>query len=127
MYIFLPFTVVGMIDACDIFQFFGLGVFQRTFPVSQSTPIMRTSPPQGARTAVVPSMIGHWAVYPSGTVVPYSFTRSMPHLRSPVSVATHMTWHLGPIVTMYLSLTAGTVRLNAWKFTIFILYDRRQI
>src|SRR5437016_3679730 len=64
-YIFFPAIVIGVTDEWDIWSPFGLGVFQRTLPVSHSTPIRSTSLPQGARTAVVPSMIGHCAVYHS--------------------------------------------------------------
>ena len=38
----------------------------------------------------------------------------MPHFFWPVIASAQITWHLGPIATTYLSLTAGTVRLKPW-------------
>ncbi len=38
----------------------------------------------------------------------------MPHRKSPVAVSRHTTWHFGPTVTMYFSVTAGTVRDMPW-------------
>src|SRR5687767_2601097 len=114
MYIFRPLSVIGMIEECDILQFFGFSVVHFTLPVSRSTPTISAPGPPGAMTATAPSISGHWAVYQSGTFVPYSLQRSMPHFRSPVTASTHITWQRGPIVTTYLSLTAGTVRDIPW-------------
>ncbi len=110
---------MGMIEECDIAQPRGFGVFQRTFPVSRSAPIMSASLPPGAITAAAPSMRGHCPVYQSGVTVPNSFSRSRPHLSAPLSASTAITWQRGPIVTTTLSVTAGTVRDIPWFRTTF--------
>src|SRR4029450_10520838 len=69
-YCFFPLRVIGVMDEWDIWRPFVLGVFQTMFPLSRSTPIIRISFPTGARTAVLPSMIGHCAAYQSGGFEP---------------------------------------------------------
>ncbi len=95
-------------------QWAGLGVVHTTRPLSQSTAITSASRPPGARIARPPTISGHCPAYHCGTFVPYSVTRSMPHFFWPVIASAQITWHLGPIATTYLSLTAGTVRLKPW-------------
>jgi hypothetical protein len=86
--------------------------------VAQSTAIIILLP-AGARIARPFSMIGHWPVYHSGTVVSYFATRSRPQWNFPVTASAHSTWQRGPIVTTKPSATAGTVRDMPWlRFTI---------
>ena len=105
-------------DECVITHLSGLGVCQTVSPVAQSTAIIRTLP-AGAMIALPSSISGHWAVYHWGIVVPNSLTRFSIHRNSPVLESRHVTWPLGPMVTTYLSVTAGTVRLMPWKRLIF--------
>ena len=81
----------------------------------------RRSPP------APPSTSGHCPVYQSGTSVPCSRTRSIPQRSSPVRASQHITWQLGPMVTTYLPLTAGTVREMPWLRFRRTVYQRRQI
>src|SRR5512145_3018141 len=95
-----------------ISQLRGFGVFHKTLPVAKSTAIINALLP-GARMTLSPSMSGHCPAYHSGTVTPYSATRSLNQIWLPAR-SQHITWHLGPSVTTYLSVTAGTVRDIPW-------------
>ena len=64
-----PLKSTGVIDACVIFQPCAFGVCQTVLPVSQSTAIIRTLSPAGARIARSLSMSGHWPAYHFGTIV----------------------------------------------------------
>src|SRR5262245_50944209 len=99
-----------MIDECVIFHPLGLGVCQRTLPVSKSTASKSASLPPGARITRPFSTKGHCPAYQGGVVAPNCRTKSSPHLSSPETASTHATWHLGPIDTTCRPETVGMVR-----------------